>query len=267
MKRQARQVSSYRGKPGSGNRWTLVVIVTCLILGALCFVVPGVRFSGYLFFGLALMGVLWMLCKYFAEISKWGKWCKGIFLVCVLALFVLLSSLEILIISESGGDDGDIPVDAVIVLGAGVNGETPSLSLQTRIDAAADYLKAHPELPAVLSGGQGSGERITEAEAMRRALREAGIAEERLLLEEQSTNTAENFAYSAQLLRQQGIDPQNAVIAVVSNDFHLFRAKLIAQREGITAVGVSAKLQPWFFLEVNYFIRESFASVKTLLFD
>lgn len=266
MKRQARQASSYKGKTGGSNRWILAGIASCILLGVLCFLLPGVRFSACLFLGLALVGALWILCKRFAEISKWGKLCKGIFLACILAVFVLLCSLEILVISESRGDDRDTPVDAVIVLGAGVNGERPSLSLQTRIDAAAEYLMAHPELPAVLSGGQGSGEQISEAEAMRRALRDAGIADERLILEERSTNTAENFAYSAELLRQQGIEPQDAVIAVVSNDFHLFRAKLIAQREGLAAIGIPAKL-PWFFLEANYFLRESFASVKTLLFD
>ena len=57
-----------------------------------------------------------------------------------------------------------------------------------------------------------------------------------------------------------------SVIGVVTNDFHMFRAKLIAQREGLTTVGVPAEL-PWWWLTANYYVREAFALVKTLIFD
>ena len=56
------------------------------------------------------------------------------------------------------------------------------------------------------------------------------------------------------------------MIGVVTNDFHMFRAKLIAQREGLTTVGVPAEL-PWWWLTANYYVREAFALVKTLIFD
>lgn len=158
------------------------------------------------------------------------------------------------------------PADAVIVLGAGVNGTTPSLALQTRISAAADYLAQHPEALAVLSGGQGPGEDITEAEAMLRGLKSRGIDEERLLLEDRSTSTAENFAFSKSLLEQGGLDTDSAVIAVVSNDFHLYRARLLAGREGLKTFGVPAEL-PWFWLSANYYVREYFALVKSVIFD
>ena len=64
----------------------------------------------------------------------------------------------------------------------------------------------------------------------------------RYLLEDHSTSTAENFAFSKALLEEQDIDTYTAVIGVVTNDFHMFRAKLIAQREGLTTVGVPAEL-------------------------
>ena len=131
---------------------------------------------------------------------------------------------------------------------------------------AAEYLNAHPDIPAVLSGGQGNGENITEAECMRRQLTAMGIGESRLLLEERSTSTAENFAFSKELLRQAGIDPETAVVAVVTNDFHCFRAHLIAQREGLTVLDVPAEV-PWLLLNANYDVREFFALGKTLIFD
>ena len=102
---------------------------------------------------------------------------------------------------------------------------------------------------------------------MYRALTGSGAAgEARLLLEDRSASTAENFAFSKAVLEEAGIDTDTAVIAVVTNDFHLFRARLIAQREGLTTVGVPAEL-PWWWLSANYYLRESFAVVKTVLFD
>ena len=157
-------------------------------------------------------------------------------------------------------------MDAVIVLGAGVNGETPSLILWSRITAAAAYLEGHPDVPVVLSGGQGPGEAISEAACMRRELTARGVEEDRLLLEDRSTSTAENFAFSKELLEAHGIDTDTAVIAVVTSDFHCFRAHLIARRAGLTVIDVPAEVD-WLLLNANYYIREFFALGKTLIFD
>lgn len=229
--------------------------------------VPGVRFSSYLCLGLAGLCGLWLILGRWAEKSVIGKWCKRIFLVCLAAVTVVLCAFETAIVTRGEEDWSALPVDAIIVLGAGVNGETPSLTLQTRIRKAADYMELHPEVPVVLSGGQGPGENITEAECMRRALWTNSEAwNRRYVLEDRSTSTAENFAFSKALLEEQGIDTDTAVIGVVTNDFHMFRAKLIAQREGLTTVGVPAEL-PWWWLTANYYVREAFALVKTLIFD
>lgn len=243
----------------------VLAAVFCL-LGAVLLFLPGVSFSGCLCLGLALVCVLGLLLNRWAEISRAGVWCKRIFLAGLTAVLVVLSAFEIVIVSYGEEDNSALPVDAVIVLGAGVNGETPSAALQTRIEAAAAYLEQHPDVPAVLSGGQGSGEDITEAEAMRRALTAEGIPEDRLLLEEASTSTAENFAFSIELLEERGVDMDKACIAVVTNDFHIFRAQLIARRAGLHTIGVPAEL-PWRLLTANYYVREAFALVKTLIFD
>ena len=153
------------------------------------------------------------------------------------------------------------------MLGAGVNGTQPSLSLRTRLDAAAVYLTAHPDIPAVLTGGQGYGEEITEAACMYDYLTERGIDADRLILEEAASNTAENFAFSRELLKEAGVDPSADTVAVVTNDFHIARAKLLAARNGYgDAVGIPAEL-PWAHLEVNYYLREAFAMVKSFLLD
>ena len=151
----------------------------------------------------------------------------------------------------------DAPVSAVIVLGAGVNGETPSLTLRTRIDAAAAYLEEHPDVPVILSGGQGPGEAITEAECMRRALVRRGVDESRLYPEERSTSTQENLRYSRAILEELGVDPARRV-AIVTSDFHLCRARLMW---GGDTAAVPAHLPSALYfqcLTVNYFIREAF---------
>ena len=263
-KRRSRKASCYTGrkKPPAA----VIAGGVLVVLGLLFRFNPGMRFAGFFSGFLALCFLGWAVAQKWASFSSIGKACKGIYLAGIAAVVLLLGILEFQIIRESTGDEPDTTVAAVIVLGAGVNGETPSLSLQTRIDAAGAYLLAHPELPAILSGGQGAGEAITEAEAMRRGLTELGIEEDRLFLEEQSTTTQENFQYSAELLAEKGIAASERV-AVVSSDFHLYRAKLNARRVGLAEpVGIPAEL-PWWWLQVNYFTREAFATVKTMVFD
>ena len=102
---------------------------------------------------------------------------------------------------------------------------------------------------------------------MYRALRtEDGAENARYLLEDRSTSTAENFKFSKALLAEGGLDTDTAVIAVVTNDFHCFRAHMIAQQQGLRIVDVPAEL-PWWWLTANYYAREAFAVVKTALFD
>lgn len=249
------------------ERFWVSLSAVFFLLGLVLLAAPGVKFSGVFFLGLCALCILWPALGRLAEKHWFFKVCKRIFLVGFFALAVLLGSIEALVLSYGEEDRSALPVDAVIVLGAGVNGTTPSVALQTRIDAAESYMASHPEVPVVLSGGQGSGEDITEAECMYRALKTGDAAwDSRFLLEGRSTSTAENFAFSKQLLEETGIDTQTAVIAVVTNDFHLYRARLIAEKEGLQTIGIPAEL-PWWWLTANYYLRESFAVVKTVLFD
>jgi len=150
----------------------------------------------------------------------------------------------------------DSNLNYIIVLGAQVRGETPSKALRKRLERAAVYLKENPDTRAVLSGGQGRDEIITEAEAMYRYLKNAGIAEERLIKEENSTNTEENLRYSAEM-----IGDKSARTGVVTNNFHVFRAVELAKKQGYTNVsGIPAKSDP--VNQPHYIIREFFAVVK-----
>lgn len=240
-------------------RIPLLWAVAFMAAGAGIRFVPGMRFSSYLCAGVAGLCVVTALACLWSEYDHAGWIALQIYRTVLILGMIYFAGLEFFIVRAGEADNTDTPVQAVIVLGAGVNGKTPSLALSTRIDAAAAYLKAHPDVPAVLSGGQGPGEDITEAQAMYTALTAAGIASDRLLLEQDSTSTAENFADSKVLLQDRGVDTETAAVAVVSNDFHLFRAGMLARRAGFgEIVGVPAEL-PWLWLTVNYYAREAFA--------
>ena len=147
----------------------------------------------------------------------------------------------------------------VIILGAQVRGETPSKVLQDRITAAAEYLEEYPLAVAICSGGRGTGEMISEAEAIRRGLIEKGIEEERILLEDRSSSTVENILFSREIIGDDSLP-----VTVVSNNFHIFRAVQIAKKQGLTHVqGLgAAKFQP---VTIHYYVREFFAVIKDFL--
>lgn len=253
----------------SSEKIQCVIAAVLALAGAVLLTVRawGMRFSGFLLVGLAAVLVLELLLGHWAKASKTGRLCRRIFQTALTLMLVPLICIEIYVINVGSSDPSALPADAVVVLGAGVNGTQPSLSLYTRLTAALDYLEENPDVPVVLTGGLGYGEEITEARCMYDWLTARGVDPARLIMEEQAWNTAENFAFSKELLEEQGIDPAENLVAVVTNDFHIARSRLIAARQGYGhAFGVPAKL-PWRHLEVNYYLRESFAMVKTWIFD
>lgn len=243
------------------DRVLLIMAASFALLGAVLGGVPGMHFSSCLF--LCLSGISLVYMMMFRWKTQQGRILRRLMTTVLVLIILILFGMEAAILERGSRNNDQLPADAVIVLGAGVNGETPSPALQTRLVAARNYLEKHPDLPVVLSGGQGSGEDITEAQCMQRELRDLP---NRLILEEKSTSTAENFAFSKELLEETGLNSDTAVVAVVTNDFHIFRAEVIARREGLQTVGVAARL-PWWWLNANYYVREAFAMIKTLIFD
>ena len=145
----------------------------------------------------------------------------------------------------------------MIVLGAGINGSTPSRSLQDRIDAAYAYLTEHPQVQCIVSGGQGPGENLTEAQCMYDHLTAMGIDGSRIWLEDRSTSTLENIEFSLNVIEEKtGSRPDAA--GILSSEYHLYRAGLFAKQQGLTAVGIPARTY-WRHLFVSYFVREIFA--------
>ncbi len=153
-------------------------------------------------------------------------------------------------------------VDVVIVLGCRVRGETPSSLLRARCYTAAQVLKEHPEAVCIVAGGQGEGEDISEAEAMRRLMAEYGIEDARVFTEDKSTSTAENFAFSLDIMRREGLSGN---VAIVTSDYHQYRASLYAKRAGLEVTGhYSGSTSIFYFM--NSWLREWAALAATFVF-
>lgn len=235
--------------------------IVCLVYGA-GILVSG-AFGSWFFLiwgagGAAFLGLAQAVeHRFFSGLPRFVQLFGGIAAGGCLLFFVLV---ELLILSGfTAKADDDRPLDYVIVLGAQMKESGPSLALKTRLDTAADYLIAHPETRAVLSGGQGSNEPVSEAQGMLVYLTEKkGLAPDRLLLEDRSRNTRENLTYSRELI------PEDAAVGIVTNHFHVYRSLRMAQKQGYADVQGLAAGGDLLFLP-NNLLREFFSIGKALL--
>jgi uncharacterized SAM-binding protein YcdF (DUF218 family) len=147
---------------------------------------------------------------------------------------------------------------SMIILGAKLNGDQLSLALKSRMDVALIYLHTNPSTQVVVSGGQGPDELVPEAEAMKDYLIKHQINSERIQVEALSTSTFENIKFSKNLLRGDRI-------LLVSNDFHLLRAKMIAKRQGLMVDTLPAPTPK--SVRLQLYAREYLAIIKSYLLD
>ena len=226
------------------------MILFCL-LGMLIGLFPGYRFSAGICFGIAAVIGCFRLLVYLGKTRPKLSGMLRKVLSVGLALVILAATVTGVIIIQASTGSPEAACEYLIVLGAGVNGTVPSLSLRERLDAAYDYLQAHPDTLCIVSGGQGSGEDITEAECMYRYLTKKGIQPERIILEDQATSTQENLVYSLELI---GLEAE-ASVGILSSEYHLCRARQMARELGLEPIMIPAKTT-YLSLRVNYFLRE-----------
>lgn len=156
--------------------------------------------------------------------------------------------------------NADVEPDYILVLGTGINADgSPSLTLEKRLLRGIEYANKYPDAYIVVSGGQGKTEPMPEAKAMAIYLVDRGISPGRIMVEDKSTSTMENFKYTKEL-----IDPTGKIV-FITNDFHVFRSTILARRNGLDAYG-SGTSTPGIVL-VNCYLREFFALVKSVILD
>lgn len=242
-----------------------ILAAALLLLGAaVYFLIPGYSFTGLVLAGFGLLTVCYRLIHLLAAHALTAA--KFLHLALTAGVFLVLLAALVTggIIYYFSLGSADTPCDYVIVLGCGVNGTEPSLSLQNRIDAAYDYLSAHPDAVCVVSGGQGPGEDMTEAACMKRELTQMGIDPDRIWEEDKSTSTLENLEFSLAVIEANaGFRPDT--VGIVSSEYHLCRAGLMAKSFGVSAVGIPGRTT-WFTLWANYHMREIVAVWAYLIF-
>ena len=182
-----------------------------------------------------------------------------IFVVICIAIFVFVEG--IIIYNGFVQDKGKS--DYVIVLGAGLRGSRITTALRCRLDSAVEYNKLYPEVPIIVSGGQGPDEDLSEAEAMKNYLITKGVDEKLIIEENKSTNTYENFKFSKRKIKEID-DKKNITITVITNNFHMYRAKMLAKDAGFKCLGYPSPGHK--VLAVNFYVREFFAVIKTIVF-
>lgn len=253
-----------RGAKVEHKPWAAVLFG---VLGVLCFLyflfqIFFVHSGSYFFviWGLLAAGC-WLLALFLAHkalterIPGWIRISMRLLFGMGLALFL---GIEGLILSQFGAVPGP-GADVCIILGAQIRESGPSDVLQRRLDKAIGYLQQNPDTQVIVSGGQGSNEPVSEAQGMQEYLIARGIAPERIRMEDASASTWENLSFSAKL-----IDKGSDRVVIVTNNFHVFRAVSIAEKQGYGAVqGLSADTH-WGSL-ANNMLREFLGVVKDFL--
>lgn len=249
----------------------MIIQIICVILGLLLIltIFPPLSLHVMNFFVLlpAVIGailILLPLIKYVLKIIL-GRFYKPVkrtilILLCAAGVFFLGEFMVIYIssIPQATPDNA-----TVIVLGAKVSGNTPTIILQGRIDAAGKFLKSHPNAKCIATGGKGSDERISEAECIKETLiKQYGIDEKRIFTDPVSVNTLQNLRNSKKIIKENKLSDN---VAVATDGFHIFRAKMIARRQGLKPYSCPAVTDKR--LALTFYLRELFALPKSVIAD
>lgn len=255
----AGQGKENRPQTAKGQKAHPVAAATaCVPFAAIWYVCKNIL-PGYSFTALVCLCIIGVILFYGfmplvgRVLPRFARVCTIVFTLALICGLILFGITEYYIIRASYGTP-ESQVDYLVVLGAKVRKDGPSVSLWDRIYETASYLNAHPDTIAIVSGGQGEDEPITEAKSMHDELVKLGIPESRIWMEERATSTDENLRYSLELIEEKtGQRPQK--LGVLSSEYHLFRASLMAKKLGIEFVGVPAKTTKITQL-INHAMRE-----------
>lgn len=245
----------------------MIITIIFTVLSALCLIyyLTMISYAGigtsfapawlvaFVFF--VLIAVFQFLdCRKIITVLPWVRRIVWGMIICLFGLFVMLEGMII----SGMVSKPEKNLDYIIVLGAQVRGNVPSKSLYRRIEKAAEYLKDNPDTIAIVSGGKGSGENISEAECMYEYLVDMGVKCDRIILEDKSTSTEENIEFSTRIIKE--LSHEDVKVGVITNDFHIFRTVCICKAKELEVVGIPAKSDE--VLLLNYMVREAFGLVE-----
>lgn len=167
----------------------------------------------------------------------------AIYVLSLMAMYALSAILNLIHLKKNR------KADYIVVLGSGISGKKVTPLLAARIERGIELLHCNPKAVLIMSGGQGPGEDIPESEAMAAYAIDQGVPAERIIMEDKSVSTEENLLFSRKLMSKR-----NPKIVIVTTAYHVFRALILAKKQGIKCVGFGAKTK-WYFT-LNAIIRE-----------
>jgi len=218
---------------------------------------------------IVILGIILILYHFVKNKIKESKFLSKGFKVIKIFLcvgFICFLGIESAIISYPKHNEKKD--DYILVLGAGLsNRTTPSLILQGRLDAAIRCIEKNDTAYIVLSGGQGVDEDLPESHVMSKYLQDRGVNKERIIIEDESRNTNQNFKYSKEKIEEhshKSLDEIN--VKIITTDFHAFRSSILAKRNGYVNFDNYSSSTVWYLIPVTY-TREAFSIVKSVLFD
>ena len=239
-----------------------VAAVILVFSSILCMLIP----YNFVFIFLVFCGdccIIYGLLLHFEKSEKrfvalTSKICRicAILLICIFIIsFIAIQSFII-----GSMNDDETACDYLIVLGGGLKGREPSHALIYRLDRAIEYMNNYPQSVAILCGGQGKGEIIPEAEAMHNYMSEHGIDKSRLILDDTSKDTRENIQNAFEIITAETKSNSVPPVCVVSNNFHLYRTKIIMEKQGFDIVHtLCAEMPPIPILVISSHVREYFS--------
>ena len=177
------------------------LIAAIALLGAVCLALPlHIGMTGVC---LLLLAAVLLALRILKKKNAPKVWSQILIALTAVSMAVIFGAMGY--ISVQGKDSRMTPdetPDFIVVLGAQVQGDGPSLTLKKRLDKALEFLQAHPDRTVIVSGGQGPDEAHTEASVMAQYLLAHGADASQILEEPQASNTRENLLFSAKLAEE-----------------------------------------------------------------
>ena len=190
----------------------------------------------------------------------------SIILAVVIGYFVVTASIYMPFVIKDAKTTYNDDCDYLMILGNQVVGkDTASPLMIERTDRAVEYLTENKDCFVVVCGGITTEEQIiSESELMKNIITEKGVNPERILLEDKSTTTFENFEYAKAVIEaHSGKEIADVDVAFLSSDYHIHRASVIADHFGFNDIGkVNCVTENGF---IKTLVREYFVGYDLLI--
>lgn len=236
----------------------LVIIGILLAADSLAVMIMGFEIGA--FFACVIGFILIFWGANYKSVKQWHGFLRFLKILMKIGLIYILAASCFLAVTGNISET-NYAEDYAVVLGCGTRNGQPTKPLRQRLDKAVEYATTNENAVIIVSGGRGIGESAAEADVMYSYLVDKGISADRIVKESNSHNTYENFKLSNEAVNGA---LQETGTAVITNSFHIFRAKLYAKLCGVYAKACPAPTSIYYI--PVYYVRESLALIKAAVY-